>query len=129
MFTFVEMFRPYLFGHKFIIQIHHQALVAIFADKHASDSTNKRILRWRERMQEYQFGIQYIKGKDWSSRSIVQVPPPTISYCEIDKIEFWRKQYSPTSLIIEITEISTVLRDQDQLDKGMNDICQVSLLQ
>lgn len=56
----VKYFRPYLFGRRFIIQTDHKPLVYLFGMR---DPTS-RLLKFRLVLEEYDFTIQYIKGKD-----------------------------------------------------------------
>lgn len=128
-FTFVEMFRPYLFGHKFVVQTDHQPLVTFFADTHASDSTNKCILCWREKMQEYQFEIQYIKGKNnGAADALSRIPPPTIMYCYLDTVEFFRIKNQPQSLMTTMKKIPQQFSNKDELDKEIASSAKYAIL-
>lgn len=52
-------FRPYLFGQKFIIETDHRPLVWLSKLK----EPNARLVRWRLKLEEYNFEIRYQKGK------------------------------------------------------------------
>lgn len=52
--------RQYLLGRKFIIRTDHQALTWLQNCKDPSS----RLIRWRLRLEEYEYEIQYTKGKD-----------------------------------------------------------------
>ena len=52
--------RQYLSERKFIIQIDHQALKWLYNIKDPSS----RLLRWRLRLEEYTYIIEYVKGKE-----------------------------------------------------------------
>lgn len=52
--------RPYLYGRHFIIKSDHKPLVYLFNLK----NPNSRLSRLRLELEEYDFEIQYIKGKD-----------------------------------------------------------------
>lgn len=53
-------FRPYLYGHKFIIQTDHNPLVWL----HKIKEPNSRLLRWRLKLDEFDFTVAYKRGKD-----------------------------------------------------------------
>lgn len=53
-------FRPYLFGRQFLIETDHKPLVWLFSLK----DTNQRLIKWRLRLEEFDFKIQYKKGKE-----------------------------------------------------------------
>lgn len=55
----VKRFRQYLLGRKFTIKTDHQALKWL-ANKPDPAS---RLLRWRLKLEEYEFEIEYVKGK------------------------------------------------------------------
>lgn len=56
----IKRLRQYLLGRKFIIQTDHQALKWLFNVKDPSS----RLLRWRLRLEEYEYEIEYKKGKE-----------------------------------------------------------------
>ncbi|CAK9816796.1 Retrovirus-related Pol polyprotein from transposon 412 [Anthophora quadrimaculata] len=56
----VKRLRQYLLGKKFKILTDHQALKWLFSVKDPSS----RLLRWRLRMEEYDYEIDYTKGKE-----------------------------------------------------------------
>ena len=56
----VKRLRQYLLGHKFKIQTDHQALTWLFNVKDPSS----RLLRWRLKLEEYDYTIEYCKGKE-----------------------------------------------------------------
>lgn len=53
-----KYFRPYLFGNKFTLYTDHQPLIYIFNMKDPSS----RLVRWRLKLEEYDYNIQYRKG-------------------------------------------------------------------
>lgn len=55
----VKYFRPYLFGRKFKIQTDHRPLVWLNSLK----EPNVKLQRWKIQLNEYDFEIEYIKGK------------------------------------------------------------------
>ena len=53
-------FRPYLYGRRFIIQTDHKPLVWLSNLK----EPNLKLQRWKLKLDEYNFEVKYIKGKD-----------------------------------------------------------------
>ncbi|XP_042145250.1 uncharacterized protein LOC121835301 [Ixodes scapularis] len=56
----IEKFKPYLYGRAFLLQTDHQPLQYINQTRHA----NARVMRWSLKLQEFDFRVQYIKGKE-----------------------------------------------------------------
>ena len=56
----IKRLRQYLLGRKFIIQTDHQALKWL---KNCKDPSS-RLMRWRLRLEEYDYEIEYRKGKE-----------------------------------------------------------------
>lgn len=56
----VKYFRPYLFGRKFTIMTDHKPLIYLFGIKDPSS----RLIKYRLILEEYDFKIVYIRGKD-----------------------------------------------------------------
>ena len=56
----MKRLRQYLLGKKFKIQTDHRALVWL----HNVKDPSSRLLRWRLRMEEYDYEIEYVKGKE-----------------------------------------------------------------
>lgn len=57
----IEFFRPFLFGRRFLCFTDCAALVSVLASR--LDSGSPRIIRWRQRLLQYDFKICYKKGK------------------------------------------------------------------
>lgn len=55
----VKYFRPYLFGRKFKVQTDHRPLVWLNSLK----EPNIKLQRWKIMLNEYDFDVEYIKGK------------------------------------------------------------------
>lgn len=55
----VKHFRPYLYGRKFTIRTDHQPLKWLFNLKDPSS----RLMRWRIKLEEYDYVIEYVKGQ------------------------------------------------------------------
>lgn len=55
-----KYFRPYLFGRKFVIKTDHRPLVWLNNIK----EPNAKIQRWKIKLNEFDFDINYIKGKE-----------------------------------------------------------------
>lgn len=58
--NFTKYFRPYLFGRKFKIITDHKPLQWVNSLK----EPNSRLMRWRLKLLEYDYDIEYRKGKD-----------------------------------------------------------------
>lgn len=56
----INYFRPYLYGKKFLVKSDHKPLVYLFAMKNPSS----KLTRMRLDLEEYDFEVEYIKGKD-----------------------------------------------------------------
>lgn len=56
----IKYFRPYLYGRKFTVKTDHRPLVYLFGMKDPSS----RLLKFRLALEEYDFKIEYVKGKD-----------------------------------------------------------------
>lgn len=56
----INYFRPYLFGRKFIIRTDHKPLIYLYSLKKPSSKLTR--MRWD--LEEYDFELEYIKGKD-----------------------------------------------------------------
>ncbi|XP_055383292.1 uncharacterized protein LOC129613316 [Condylostylus longicornis] len=55
-----KYFRPYLYGTKFIIRTDHQPLAWL----HSLKEPNSKLQRWKIRLNEYEFDIEYLRGKE-----------------------------------------------------------------
>ena len=56
----IQQFRPYLYGQKFIIKTDHRPLTWLFNVK----DPGSRLIRWRLKLEEYDYKIIYKKGVD-----------------------------------------------------------------
>lgn len=56
----MNYFRPYLYGQKFIVKTDHKPLVYLYSLKNPSS----KLTRMRLELDEYDYDIEYIKGKD-----------------------------------------------------------------
>lgn len=54
-----KMFRPYLYGNKFILRTDHRPLQWLFSLK----DPQSKLVRWRLKLEEFDYTIQYVKGK------------------------------------------------------------------
>ncbi|XP_050314887.1 uncharacterized protein LOC126749236 [Anthonomus grandis grandis] len=76
-----KYFRPYLFGRKFTIITDHKPLQWLFSIK----EPNSKLVRWRLKLQEYEYTIQYKKGIHNSNADALSRPPREIHPMEIKK--------------------------------------------
>ncbi|CAG9092967.1 unnamed protein product [Plutella xylostella] len=56
----VTHFRPYVYGRKFTLRTDHKALIWLSKLK----EPNQRLTRWKLKLQDYDFNIEHVKGKD-----------------------------------------------------------------
>lgn len=56
----VTQFRPYIYGRKFTLRTDHKALIWLAKLK----EPNQRLTRWKLKLQDYDFIIEHVKGKD-----------------------------------------------------------------
>ncbi|XP_064472919.1 uncharacterized protein LOC135387751 [Ornithodoros turicata] len=56
----IHRFHPYLYGKPFVLQTDHQPLLHINRSRH----TNARVMRWSLQLQEYDFRVEYVKGRE-----------------------------------------------------------------
>lgn len=56
----INHFRPYIYGRKFIIRTDHRPLIYLFSLKNPSSKLTR--MRWD--LEEYNFEVEYIKGKE-----------------------------------------------------------------
>lgn len=74
----VKYFRPYLFGRKFTIHTDHQPLQWLFSIK----EPNSRLVRWRLKLEEYDYTIKYKKGANNGNADALSRIEPQISLIE-----------------------------------------------
>ncbi|XP_062373903.1 uncharacterized protein K02A2.6-like [Sardina pilchardus] len=86
-----ERWHMYLYGRKFTLRTDHQALTTLLA---TSGTGHKplRLHRWADRLQQYNYGLQFTPGRDnvvadLLSRSIPTQPTPPVEDLEHDQTE------------------------------------------
>ena len=60
----LQAWRHYLVGREFVLYTDHESLRFLNEMKTRTGATGSRLARWIELLQEYQFEVRYIKGKD-----------------------------------------------------------------
>ena len=93
-----KYFRPYLFGHKFVINTDHKPLVWLFSLK----QPNSRLIRWRLMLDEFDYTIKYKKGKENQAADALSRNPPKL---DINTLE-------TTSLDVNIDDLDSIIRDE-----------------
>lgn len=91
----VKYFRPYLFGKKFTILTDHKPLQWLFSLK----EPNSRLVRWRLKLEEYDYNIVYKKGKQNTNAD-------ALSRIEINAIE-----NDNESIIVNPGDIDSIIED------------------
>lgn len=79
----VTYFRPYLWGRKFRITTDHLP-IKYLNKKYSGKEFSQRTQRWLLKLQEYQFDIEYLKGKENKVADFLSRMPPEQN---IDQIE------------------------------------------
>lgn len=67
----VKHFRPYLFGRKFTIVTDHKPLTWLFSVK----DPGSRLVRWRLKLEEFEYNIVYKSGKSNTNADALSRPP------------------------------------------------------
>lgn len=75
----VKYFRPYLYGRKFTIVTDHQPLQWLFSLKEPSSS---KLIRWRLKLEEYDYEIVYKKGTLNTNADALSRPPIDLNALE-----------------------------------------------
>lgn len=77
-----KYFRPYIFGRRFTIKTDHRPLVWLDSLK----EPNSKLQRWKIKLNEYDYDIEYIKGKTNAADALSRLPLPTnINFHEIEE--------------------------------------------
>lgn len=103
-----KMFRPYLFGTHFTIRTDHRPLKWLMNIKEPSS----KLTRWRLKLEEYDYDIEYIKGK-------CNQVADGLSRAEINLLEETLPEDDTNSLLVNIDEnnseddISTIHSDEE----------------
>lgn len=78
----VKYFRPYLFGKKFNIVTDHKPLQWLFSLK----EPNSKLVRWRLKLEEYDYNITYKKGKlNTNADALSRIEIHPMETCENDE--------------------------------------------
>lgn len=95
----IEHFKPYVYGTKFLVRSDHKPLTYLFTKKNPSP----KLLRIRLDLEEYDFEIEYIKGKDncgadaFSRIDFDQIQKLRIDNAQINQVTTRSKSKSQTS--------------------------------
>ena len=77
-----KYFRPYLFGRKFTILTDHKPLQWLFSLK----EPNSRLVRWRLKLEEFDYVIQYKKGKNNQAADALSRNPVDLNALETQSL-------------------------------------------
>lgn len=100
----VKHFRPYLFGRKFTIVTDHKPLTWLFNCK----DPGSRLLRWRLKLSEYDYSIQYKPGKINSNADALSRPISINIVQKDDQFENFIQYHYKTK---DIPQIPTIQSD------------------
>lgn len=120
----VNTFRPYLYGYKFKIVTDHRPLTWLFNAK----DPGGRLLRWRLKLEEYNYEIIYKPGRiNSNADALSRNPVNAITHSNLNKTtyeQYFKKQFTKTiSNDTKIKEYSQSLH----LSKQKSIACPVSL--
>lgn len=109
-----KFYRPYLFGNHFTIMTDHQPLQWLFNLK----NPNSRLIRWRLRLDEYDYEIKYKRGKQNVNADCLSRPP----IAELNAVD-----NDTDSMIANPSDLQTILDalpepDQDIATSLLNDL-------
>lgn len=102
----IKHFRPYVYGKKFIICTDHRPLVYLFGMTNPSS----RLTKFRLILEEYDFEIRYIKGKD-------NVVADALSRIEISELREMAKLTTPTVAVLTRAQLRN-REGQQQSNEG-----------
>ncbi|KAL7300087.1 hypothetical protein TKK_0007095 [Trichogramma kaykai] len=105
----VEQFRPYIYGHPFIIYTDHQPLVWF-----KTAELNTRIQKWRFKLAEYQYDIRYKVGKSNCAADALSRNPVEINI--VTRAQ-QKKLDKPTPTPEQTNSAGISSRDQEPLEK------------
>lgn len=94
-----QYFRPYLYGRRFTVYTDHRPLRWLFSLK---DPQNSKFIRWRTKLQDYDFDIEYKKGK-------LNTNADALSRIEIHPIDTESMQVN-----IDDPELDKIIQDLDR---------------
>ncbi|MGL4388093.1 MAG: reverse transcriptase domain-containing protein, partial [Brevinema sp.] len=101
----VEHFRPYLYGRKFRVITDHKPLKFLLNTKPPASS---RLMRWRLKLEEYDFEIIYKEGK-------TNLNADSLSRIKIDSYETFLES-NPDKIIYNINEINgSIFNSKDNI--------------
>ncbi|XP_046484824.1 uncharacterized protein [Neodiprion pinetum] len=88
----IKTFRPYLYGRQFTLLTDHRPLVWV----NSTNDPTSRVMRWRERLKEFQYKIQYKAGKINTNADALSRNPVDIEKRDVYPIKFkWRRSADP----------------------------------
>ncbi|CAG9134488.1 unnamed protein product [Plutella xylostella] len=121
----VKTFRPYLFGRKFKIVTDHRPLVWLFNVK----DPGSRLIRWRLKLEEYDYEIVYKQGRlNSNADALSRCPVNAIDVSNLTHSSY--EKYFKDQFTNKIPTPNTVIEEHTQglyLSKINNIACPVSL--
>lgn len=110
-----QYFRPYLYGRPFIIRTDHRPLSWLSNLK----EPNSKLQRWKCKLEEYNFKIEYIKGKDNIVADALSRPEININEDDNISIETQHSALEDNTDYIEISELPlNIYKNQIIIKKG-----------
>lgn len=102
----LNFFRPYIYGTRFLVKSDHRSLIYLFTMK----NPNSKLIRMRLDLEEYDFEIEYIKGKN-------NVGADALSRIDFDDI---KKLSAEVDTIVRITTRSGSRKFNQVEDQNLN---------
>lgn len=102
-----ERWHVYLYGRKFTLRTDHQALSALMSPS-GSGHKPLRMYRWTDRLQQYDFTIQYTSGRDNVVADLLSrsLSSPTTSCNATEDMDLIQLVHAPLTAFVSLEELT-----------------------